>query len=108
MFLFHAWRKCCYWYGGCHSKNIASDPNPLLLQGDVKWLQIRLATSGLRLALTRKLTRVCDLDVETCFRLVGGAGGLPACQRFFRYTYFVINEVSDFIVERILRRQVIW
>ncbi|WP_242449000.1 M23 family metallopeptidase [Burkholderia metallica] len=100
------WRKGYREYGEYRSKNFTNDPNPLLLQNDA---EVAADSAGYFWAKTRINKKAdngaSDLDVKECFRLVGGAGGLPARQQFFRYTYFVLNDASAFPVESTLRRQ---
>lgn len=44
-------------------------------------------------------------DVQACFHLVGGAGGLPARRQFFRYAYFVLDDAAAMPMESGLIRQ---
>jgi hypothetical protein len=46
-----------------------------------------------------------DTDVRNCFGLVGGAGGLPARQQFFRYTYFILGDTLRMPTDSTLERQ---
>ncbi|WP_249176191.1 M23 family metallopeptidase [Burkholderia cenocepacia] len=100
------WRKGYRLYGEYCAKNFTSDPNPLLLQSDA---EVAADSAGYFWAKTRIDKKAdkgaSDLDVKACFGLVGGAGGLPARQQFFRYTYFILNDASSFPVESTLRRQ---
>ncbi|VWC90275.1 peptidase M23 [Burkholderia lata] len=100
------WRKGYRQYGEYRSKNFTDDPNPLLLQSDAEVAADSAGYYWVKTRIDKKADKgASNLDVEACFRLVGGAGGLPARQQFFRYTYFILNDASDFPVESTLRRQ---
>ncbi len=100
------WRKGYREYGEYCARDFTSDPNPLLLQSDAEVAADSAGYFWVRTRIDKKADKGAgDFDVKACFRLVGGAGGLPARQQFFRYAYFVLNDASNFIAETNLRRQ---
>ncbi|WP_249744720.1 M23 family metallopeptidase [Burkholderia pyrrocinia] len=100
------WRKGYREYSEYRSKDFTSDPNPLLLQSDAEVAADSAGYFWAKTSIDRKADKGAnDRDVNACFGLVGGAGGLPARQQFFRYTYFILNDASDFPVENTLKRQ---
>ncbi|MCU9956984.1 M23 family metallopeptidase [Burkholderia sp. BKH01] len=100
------WRKGYRQYGEYRARDFTNDPNPFLLQSDA---EVAADSAGYFWAKTRIDKKddkgASDLDVKACYGLVGGAGGLPARQQFFRYTYFILNDASDFPIENSLKRQ---
>jgi predicted chitinase len=100
------WRKGYSEYGAYRAKDFTTDPNPTLLQSNAEaaadsagyfWVKTRInkrADHGSR-----------DTEVQGCFGLVGGAGGLPARQQFFRYTYFMLGDTPDLPADSTLERQ---
>ncbi|MEM5331027.1 hypothetical protein VSR34_31175 [Paraburkholderia sp. JHI2823] len=100
------WRIGYSEYGKYRAKDYTTDPNPTLLQSDAEtaadsagyfWAKTRIDTKADRGA--------SDTDVRNCFRLVGGAGGLPARQQFFRYTYFILGDTLRMPTDSTLERQ---
>ncbi|MGS0890930.1 glycoside hydrolase family 19 protein, partial [Burkholderia stagnalis] len=100
------WRKGYRQYGEYRAKDFSSDPNPLLLQSDAEVAADSAGYFWVKTRIDKKADKgATDRDVKACFGLVGGAGGLPARQQLFRYTYFILNDESDFPVESTLGRQ---
>jgi len=101
------WRNGYSKYEQYRHLNFTTDPNPELVQssadvaadsGGYFWARNRInikADKGAR-----------DEDVQRCFNVVGGAGGLPARQQFFRYVYFILNDNPKQITELGLKRQI--
>ncbi|OOV89199.1 hypothetical protein MF4836_34290 [Pseudomonas sp. MF4836] len=100
------WRSGYRDYGVFRNRDFTTDPNPELVQSDAA---TAAHSAGYFWALKRINTEAdrgaADNDVRNCFRLVGGAGGLPERQQFFRYVYFILNDVPTMPMENGLRRQ---
>ncbi|WP_241239074.1 M23 family metallopeptidase [Burkholderia stagnalis] len=100
------WRKGYRQYGEYRAKDFTNDPKPMLLQSDAEVAADSAGYFWVKTCIDKKADKGArDLDVKACFGLVGGAGGLPARQQFFRYTYFILNDTPDFPVENALERQ---
>ncbi|MBC8726650.1 hypothetical protein F6X37_35715 [Paraburkholderia sp. 31.1] len=100
------WRKSYGEYGKYRAKDFTTDPNPMLLQTDAEVAADSAGYFWVKTGIDKKADHgSSDQDVQACFRLVGGAGGLPARQQFFRYAYFILNDVPIIPVEIGLVRQ---
>jgi predicted chitinase len=100
------WRNSYRDYGLYRDKDFTIDPNSSLLQADA---EVAADSAGYFWAKTR-INRKADLgsgnqDVQACFHLVGGAGGLSERQQFFRYAHFVLGDGPRMPVEAGLVRQ---
>lgn len=100
------WRKGYRKYGEYRGRDFTTDPNPTLLQADAE----TAADSAGYFWVGTRINKKADLgsldtDVQACFRLVGGAGGLPARQQFFRYTYFILGDAPVMPANSTLERQ---
>ncbi|WP_244306751.1 glycoside hydrolase family 19 protein, partial [Paraburkholderia silvatlantica] len=100
------WRKGYREYGEYRAKDFTSDPNPTLLQADAETAADSAGYFWVKTRINRKADHgLSNTDVQGCFRLVGGAGGLPARQQFFHYTYFILADVPDMPADSSLERQ---
>ncbi|QJP70236.1 peptidase M23 [Burkholderia glumae] len=101
------WRNGYRDYGLFRSRDFTTDPNPERLQNDA---QIAADSAGyfwIKNGINRKADHgSSNSDVAACFAKVGGAGGLPARQQFFRYAYFMLNDDPNMPVDNELRIQV--
>jgi predicted chitinase len=74
-------------------KTLQTDPNPKLLQSDAEVAADSAGYFWVKTRINRKADHgSSNQDVQACFRLVGGAGGLPARQQFFCYAYFILGD----------------
>ncbi|SDG19735.1 M23 family metallopeptidase [Paraburkholderia phenazinium] len=100
------WRKSYREYGEYRDKDFTTDPNPTLLQADAETAADSAGYFWVKTRINRKADHgSSNTDVQGCFSLVGGAGGLPARQQFFRYTYFILGEAPDMQADSTLERQ---
>ncbi len=100
------WRTGYSNYGKYRAKDYTTDPNPMLLQSNAETAADSAGYFWVKTRINVKADRgASDTDVRNCFNLVGGAGGLPERQQFFRYTYFILNDVPTMSVESGLLRQ---
>jgi predicted chitinase len=90
------WRNGYRSYGAYRARDFTTDPNSQLLQSDAEiaadsagyfWVK-----TGIHLRADKGSS---NRDVQGCSRLVGGAGGLPEREQFFRYAYFILNDVAQ-------------
>ncbi|WP_233176930.1 M23 family metallopeptidase [Ralstonia sp. ASV6] len=101
------WRKGYRQYQEYRHRDFTTDPNPGLLQSDSEIAADSAGYFWVKTQINRKADHgSSNQDVQSCFGSVGGAGGLPARQQFFRYAYFILNDMPTMPVESGLRRQV--
>ncbi|CAE6742154.1 M23 family metallopeptidase [Paraburkholderia haematera] len=100
------WRDGYRNYGLYRAKDYTTDPAPDLLQSDA---EVAADSAGYFWVKTRISVKAdhgaSNQDVQACFRLVGGAGGLPERQQFFRYAYFILGDTCNMPAEVGLERQ---
>jgi predicted chitinase len=100
------WRIGYSEYGKYRAKDYTTDPNPTLLQSDAETAADSAGYFWVKTRIDAKADRgASDTDVRNCFGLVGGAGGLPARQQFFRYTYFILGDTLRMPTDSTLERQ---
>ncbi|CAE6871600.1 hypothetical protein R75471_00980 [Paraburkholderia domus] len=100
------WRNGYRDYALYRATDFTTDPNPKLLQSDAEVAADSAGYFWVKTRINRKADRgSSNQDVQACFGLVGGAGGLPARQQFFRYTYFILGDSPSMPTEVGLARQ---
>ncbi|WP_042303127.1 hypothetical protein [Paraburkholderia kururiensis] len=100
------WRKSYGEYGTYRGKDFTSDPNPALLQSDAETAADSAGYFWVKTRINRKADHgSSNTDVQGCFGVVGGAGGLPARQQFFRYAYFILGDTPRMPTDSTLERQ---
>ncbi|MCX5540895.1 hypothetical protein M3A49_15545 [Paraburkholderia sp. CNPSo 3076] len=100
------WRKGYSEYGKYRAKDFTTDPNPTLLQSDAETAADSAGYFWVKTRIDVKADHgASDTDVRNCFALVGGAGGLPARQQFFRYAYSILGDAPDMQVGSTLELQ---
>ncbi|AMH43456.1 putative kinase [Caballeronia sordidicola] len=100
------WRNNYQAYGRYRAKDFTTDPNPTLLQSDSDVVSDSAGYFWAMAGISRKADHgPSNLDVQACFRLVGGAGGLLERQQFFRFTYFILNDQPNMPADAGLARQ---
>ncbi|WNC89835.1 hypothetical protein RI103_00285 [Paraburkholderia sp. FT54] len=100
------WRNGYNEYGEYRAKDFTTDPNPTLLQSDAETAADSAGYFWAKTRINRKADHgSADTDVRACFLLVGGAGGLPARQQFFRYIYFILGDTPNIVTDNTLERQ---
>ncbi|MGF6899238.1 hypothetical protein [Paraburkholderia sp. GAS348] len=100
------WRNAYRDYGLYRAKDFTTDPNPKFLQSDAEVAADSAGYFWVKTRINRKADHgASDQDVQTCFRLVGGAGGLLERQHLFRYAYFILGDTPNMSPERNLVRQ---
>ncbi|WP_420873191.1 glycoside hydrolase family 19 protein, partial [Paraburkholderia kururiensis] len=100
------WRKSYGEYGIYRGKDFTTDPNPALLQSDAETATDSAGYFWVKTRINRKADHgSSNTDVQGCFGVVGGAGGLPARQQFFRYAYFILGDTPKMPTDSTLERQ---
>ncbi|CAM2192921.1 putative chitinase [Paraburkholderia kururiensis] len=100
------WRNSYGEYSTYRAKNFTTDPNPTLLQSDAETAADSAGYFWVKTRINRKADHgSSNTDVQGCFVLVGGAGGLPARQQFFRYAYFILGDTPRMPTDDTLERQ---
>jgi predicted chitinase len=100
------WRNSYGEYSTYRAKNFTTDPNPTLLQSDAETATDSAGYFWVKTRINRKADHgSSNTDVQGCFVLVGGAGGLPARQQFFRYAYFILGDTPKMPTDNTLERQ---
>ncbi|MBK5164875.1 hypothetical protein IQ291_10980 [Burkholderia sp. R-70211] len=100
------WRNGYRDYALYRAQDYTTDPNPKLLQSDSEVAADSAGYFWVKTRINRKADHgSSNQDVQACFGLVGGAGGLPARQQFFRYTYFILGDSPSMPAEAGLVRQ---
>ncbi|WP_322072169.1 hypothetical protein [Paraburkholderia bannensis] len=100
------WRIGYYGYGKYRAKDYTTDPNSTIIQSDAEAAADSAGYFWVKTRINKKADHgSSNDDVKACFGLVGGADGLAARQQFFRYAYFILNDVPTMPVENGLARQ---
>lgn len=101
------WRNGYHAYEDYRHRDFTTDANPELLQSNAEIAADSAGYFWIKTGIDRRADHgSTSQDVQRCFGLVGGAGGLPARQQFFRCAYFILNDASVMSVENGLRLQV--
>jgi predicted chitinase len=85
---------------------LTADPMPELLQSDAEMAADSAGYFWVKTGIHQRADKgSSNQDVQGCFRLVGGAGGLAERQQFFRYAYYILNDAVKMPVDADLKIQ---